>query len=463
MTRIARTFHPNTQRTPIRFLTHMESMKAIGPYISKTHDGFVVSEAFSKNVFYLGGVPRLLTAFAEKIVSLNRSDLIENRLQDARKSVLSNLQFPQLSLSDILKLLAFSFTNTSIVDIQGCPFRNSSRPAAKKITWSQMIANGICLLLDNNRVLVPFHLVPQVLDRQLHDDSNLLNQGELALLSSLKDLSFDVELSIDNVPSWLSWEAFGANFYCIRINSFIVLGVSVLPLSHLLCGSQFSSNLSNVLVEIRVSKVFPSSEHYGPDLPQTITMKNYDFISVDWFLDEKLQVVLNGDDGAGVDIFFILKRADMLGYIIVLDQRKRIGSNVTNCNLTAFKSKLPNSPSFLREFNVEIVFGLMSIYSEIAIEPVPDSVFFVSVKDSLCFHGSLFDHPGCSITIEVNSSLKTAVAQIFRGNKKERMDLADKVISQRKKKRIENLDELLSLVSQWSAELEKSAYSRIRF
>ena len=209
--------------------------------------------------------------------------------------------------------------------------------------------------------------------------------------------------------------------------------------------------------------MFPSNEQYGPDLPQWITRKNSNYISVDWFDDEKLQVVLNGDDGVGVDIFFILKRADILGYIIVLDQRKRIGSNVTDCNLTAFKSKLPNTPSFLKELNVEIVFGLMSIYSEIAIDPVPDSVFFVSVKDSLCFHGSLFDHPGCSISIEVNSSLKTSVAQIFIGNKTKRMDLADKVISQRKKKRIENLDELLPLVSQWSGELEKSAYPRIRF
>ena len=55
MTRIARTSHPNTERTPIRFLTHMESIKAIGPYISKIHGRFVVSEAFSQNVFYLRG------------------------------------------------------------------------------------------------------------------------------------------------------------------------------------------------------------------------------------------------------------------------------------------------------------------------------------------------------------------------------------------------------------------------
>ena len=427
MTRIARTSHPNTERTPIRFLNQMESIKAIGTFISKTHDGFVVSEAFSKNVFYLGGVPRLLTEFAKKVVLLARSDLIENLLREARKSVLSNLQYPQLSLSDMLKLLAISFTNTYIVDIQGCPFPKSSRTAAKKITWSQMIANGICLLQDDNRVLVPFHLVPQVLDRQLTGSDNL-NQEELALLSSLKDLSFDVEVPISNVPSWLSWEAFGANFYCIRINSFIVLGVSVLPLSNLLRGSQFSSEIFDVSVLLRVAKVFPSNEEYGPDIPRIITRKNASHFSVDWFNSETLQIVLNGDNGAGVDVFFILKRADCSGYIILLDQRKRLGSNITASGLASFRSKLPSTPAFLKEFNLDTVFGLMSIYSQIIIDPVPPSTFFVSAKDSLRFHGTLFDHPGCSIAIDVNSAMKISMGQIFRGTKKKRTELAERII-----------------------------------
>jgi hypothetical protein len=462
MTRIARTSHPNTERTPIRFLTHMESIKAIGPFISKTHDGFVVSEAFSQNVFYLGGVPRLLTAFAKKVVSLKRFDLIEDCLQEVRKSVLSNLQYPQLSLSDVLKVLAISFTNTPVINIQACPFLKSSQPAAREITWSQMIANGICLLQDDNRVLVPFHLVPQALERQL-TESHHLDQGELALLSSLKALSFDIEVSVSNVPSWLSWEAFGANFYCIRINSFIVLGVSVLPLSCLLRGSKFRSDIFNVSVDIRVAKVFASNEHYGPDIPRIITQKNASYISVDWLQDKTLQVVLNGDNGAGVDIFFILKRADGLGHILVLDQRKRLSSHVTDAQFTAFRSKLPDSPSFLTVFNLEIVFGLMSVYSKIAIEPVPDFAYYVAAQDSLTYHGSLFDHPGCSITIDVNSSLKIAVAQLFRGSKRKRMEFADKVISQRKTTRIENMNELLSLVSRLSGELDESAYSRIRF
>lgn len=325
-----------------------------------------------------------------------------------------------------------------------------------------MIASGICLLQDDDRVIVPFHLVPQALDRQLSENIHM-NQFEKALLSSLNDLSFDVEIPSSSVPSWLSWEAFGANFYCLRINSFLVLGVSVLPLSYLLCGSQSGSNNFSASVHLRVAKVFPSNEKYGPDIPQNITRKNSSYVTVDWVDGETLQIVLNGDDGAGVDVFFILKRADCSGYIILLDQRKRLGSNVTHSNLSFFRSKLPSPPAFLREFNVDLVFGLMSIYSQIIINPVPESTFFVSFKDSLYFHGTLFDHPGCSIAIDVNSALKISIGQIFQGTNKKRMELAERIISQRKKKRIENYDDLLSLVSGWNEELDDSARARIKF
>jgi hypothetical protein len=325
-----------------------------------------------------------------------------------------------------------------------------------------MIANGICLLQDDKRVIVPFHLVPQALDRQFSENIHL-NQFEKALLSCLNDLSFDVEIHHSSVPSWLSWEAFGANFYCIRINSFLVLEFSVIPLSHLLRGSHFSSDIFNVSVHLRVAKVFPSNEKYGPDIQRIITKKNCSYNSVDWVDSETLQIVLNGEDGAGVDVFFILKREDGAGYIILLDQRKRLGSNVTDSHVSNFRSKLPSPPAFLSEFKLYQVFGLMSIYSQIIVDPVPKSTFFISSKDSLYFHGTLFDHPGCSIAIDVNSALKTSIGQIFRATHKRRMELAERIISQRKKKRIENYDDLLLLVSGWDEELDESAFARIKF
>ncbi|KAK5673583.1 hypothetical protein QVD99_001023 [Batrachochytrium dendrobatidis] len=463
MTRIARSSHPNTKRTPIRFLTHMESMEAIGPFISDTHCGFVVSEAFARNVFYLGGVPRLLTEFAEEVVSMKLADLTEHNFQEARMTALSNLQYPQLSLADILKLLATSFTNTPVANILNCPFSESSLPSARNLTWNQMVSNGMCQLQNNGRVIIPFHIVTQALERSLNESVGL-NQFEAALLSSLNGLSLDVEYPFSNMTRWSSWEYFGASFYCIRINSFLVLGISILSLSDILHGSQFNPGIFNTQVHIRIAKVFRSNEQYGPDMPRIITRKDNSYYSVDWVDSETLQIVINGEDGPGVDIYFILKCAEQdSGYIIVLDQRKRLGSNITNSDLTTFRSKLPNPPAFLNKFKLDSVFGLMSIYSEINISPVPDSTYFVSASNSLYFHGSLYDHPRCSMAIDVNSASKISIKQIFCGTNHEQTDLANKVIEQRYNKRIANYDELESLVSQWGGKLDESARARIKF
>ncbi|KAJ8326702.1 hypothetical protein O5D80_004156 [Batrachochytrium dendrobatidis] len=358
---------------------------------------------------------------------------------EARIAALSNLQYHQLSLADILKLLAISFTNTPVTYPLDCPFSESSLPSARNLTWNQMVSNGMCQLRDDGQVTVPFHIVVQALERPLNERVGL-NQFEAALLSSLNGLSLDVEYPLSNMTRWSPWEYFGASFYCIRINSFLVLGISILSLSDILHGSRFDSGIFNTQVHIRIAEVFRSNEQYGPDMPRMITRKDTSCCLVDWVGGETLQIVIN-----------------------VLDQRKRLGSDITNSDLTTFRSKLPNPPAFLNKFKLDSVFGLMSIYSQINISHVPDSTYFVSASDSLYFHGSLYDHPSCSMAIDVNSALKTSIKQIFCGTNDDQTDLANKVIGQRYNKRIANYDELESLVSQWGGKLDESAHARIKF
>ncbi|KAJ8327973.1 hypothetical protein O5D80_003359 [Batrachochytrium dendrobatidis] len=439
MIRIAQSSHSNIERIPTRFLTRMESMEVICPFISDTHCGFVVSEAFAQNAFHLSGVPRLLTEFAKQVVSMKPNDLTEHNFREARIAALSNLQYHQLSLADILKLLAISFTNTPVTYPLDCPFSESSLPSARNLTWNQMVSNGMCQLRDDGQVTVPFHIVVQALERPLNERVGL-NQFEAALLSSLNGLSLDVEYPLSNMTRWSSWEYFGASFYCIRINSFLVLGISILSLSDILHESRFDSGIFNTQVHIRIAEVFQSNEQYGPDMPRMITRKDTSYYSVDWVGGETLQIVIN-----------------------VLDQRKRLDSDITNSDLTTFRSKLPNPPAFLNKFKLDSVFGLMSIYSQINISHVPDSTYFVSASDSLYFHGPLYDHPSCSMAIDVNSALKTSIKQIFCGTNDDQTDLANKVIGQRYNKRIANYDELESLVSQWGGKLDESAHARIKF
>ena len=64
-------------------------------------------------------------------------------------------------------------------------------------------------------------------------------------------------------------------------------------------------------------------------MPKNIDIKTETHHSVNWINPKKIQIVLNGENGQGVDIFFILKRSDHPGYILILDQRRRIASQIT--------------------------------------------------------------------------------------------------------------------------------------
>ncbi|KAI9327218.1 hypothetical protein BDR26DRAFT_940618 [Obelidium mucronatum] len=463
MTRIARTSHASTKRIPISFLTHAESMHAIGPYISSVHPGFVVSDAFAQNVYYLGGVPRLLTKFAELVVNMDLKDLLEIKLRLAREEVLLELAHPQLSVADTLKLLAISFTNTPIKNLLVCPFKNSLVPSAQSWNWNQMVSHGICLVQEGGCIRVPFHVVHQLLSRTANE-SDCLDEYQLALLSSLDDLSKNVEVPLPNVPSWLSWESFGAHFYCLRINSFLVLGRKKLALSDLLRGAQFNNSaVFETQVQIQVANVFKSNEAYGPELQRNITHTELNSNTSDWLDGEILQVVLNREGATGVDIFFALKCADNDGYIVVLDQRKRLASEIHQADLSTYKSKVPEHPTFLKNLNVKSVLGLMSIYSKARFEKIPNSTFIVSAPDSGYFHGSLVDHPGCSIAIDVNSGLKTSIQQLFVGTQQKRKEWSENIIEHRKKGRIQDAAEFRSAVEKFGGNLDELALQRMTF
>ncbi|KAJ2999708.1 hypothetical protein HDV02_001951 [Globomyces sp. JEL0801] len=452
MTRIAKTAFPNTKRIPIRFLTHMESMAAVGPFISKFHGGFAGNAAFAHNVFFLGGVPRLLTEFAKAVSNLSADEMNENQLRDVRMSVLSKLQYPQLSYSDILRLLAISFTNTPVLKILDNPFPNSLR--ASKLTWSELISNGVCLLQDNGCVIVPFHLVVQVLDIE----TDGLGEYEQALVTSLKDMSKIVEESKNQIPKWLTWESFGAQFYSIRINSFLVLGKDKVSMSSLLRGSRFSDGGFEDIVCLKIAKVIYSTDQFGPNMPRFITPRG-SLYPVDWIESDFIYIVLNGENGPGVDLFFILKRQDKPNsYILLLDQRKWISSDINNSMFSSIKSKIPDDPKCING-EVKRAIGIMSIYSQIKIDFIPECYFTVSSSESFSFHGSLFDHPGCALKIDVNTATVTGLCQIFGGTK--RKSIAEMAIVYRKSRKFVDEDDLKAFVTNLNGELNASSLDRI--
>jgi hypothetical protein len=226
-------------------------------------------------------------------------------------------------------------------------------------------------------------------------------------------------------------------------------------------GSRFSEGEFEVVVRLKIAKVIYSKEQFGRYMPQIINI-NGNYHPVDWVYSNYVHVVLNGVNGPGVDVFFTLERADNKGLILLLDQRKRYSSNITNSVISTMKSRIPAFPECIK-VPLVMVFGVMSIYSQINIEDIPKSTFIVSSSDSPLFHGSIFDHPGCSLKIDVNTATSTALCQIYGGSGRKRKMLADQTIERRKLAKIVDVDALKSFILTFEGELDELAIGRICF
>jgi hypothetical protein len=284
---------------------------------------------------------------------------------------------------------------------------------------------------------------------------NTLNGHEQALILSLKHLSRNDHAS--GFPACLTWESFGARFYSIRINSFLVLGKETIFLSELISGSSF--DISDCRVKLKTAQVFQSIQPFGPDLPPKINAKGNAHISVDWIKAKQMYIVLNAENGVCVDIFFALKREGEPGYILVLDQRKRLASTITDSTISSIRSKIPDIPRCING-ETDVILGVCNVFSPITVSSVPKNMFLVSASNSSSYHGSLFDHPGCSMKIDVNMATMTALCQLFCGTVKKRKELANQILIERAKSKIKDRADLESRLG---AKIDKLAEERICF
>ena len=152
------------------------------------------------------------------------------------------------------------------------------------------------------------------------------------LAESLKMMNDDVDERVYSCEPWQLWESFGACFHAIRINSFLVLKERIITMSKLFV---FTSN-STTKVVLKPMKVFRTSTELSKDTPDCIpevSNANYKRRWIGGSQKDPGVIVMNGPDGAGVDISFSLLKEgatnenDISNYMVFLDQRKRVAVN----------------------------------------------------------------------------------------------------------------------------------------
>merc|ERR1712232_1221858 len=121
-----------------------------------------------------------------------------------------------------------------------------------------------------------------------------------------------------NAP-WQQWELFGACFAALRINALCITRPSrEAYLTEIFNGAITKLN-KDFLVLLRPMRVVMADHKLDESLPTSIHFGDVG-MTADWVQDGL--VVLNGDNGEGIDIFYTLElKGDKGKHVLVVDQR----------------------------------------------------------------------------------------------------------------------------------------------
>jgi hypothetical protein len=244
--------------------------------------------------------------------------------------------------------------------------------------------------------------------------------------------STDLSKRMFDLQPWQLWEKFGAYFYALRINSFLVLGKSQVTVGELLNGALIAEDIRSVQIQLVPTSVFTSQDAFGADTSSEISRQHNPKKVVDWI--KSGYIVINGDGGEGVDIFFAQRNAVEDQVVVFVDQRKRTQGKFHSDTARSILDKLIVCPEFLQE-SALVDRGVMNCVSLAAFgkEAVPPGCYLMSREQSAIFHGSLAYHPACIPCVSINTSCKTALKTVLTGRSSTAVDrAAEKLVRKRK-------------------------------
>ncbi|KAF4146719.1 hypothetical protein GN958_ATG04098 [Phytophthora infestans] len=422
---IANSLNYVTERLPMTLLT----LDQVFTFVESNADFAMLlrQSQVRRHLFMLGGVPRWVVEYLLELRSCLQGGVVS--LQDINNcydDVWTNfvdyyLRSPLVDLQTLVRLAAFAVSGVTVSPISTIDGR---------LKWSRLRDSSLCLLSPRESstcdVRVPYPLLANI-----GSTKSLATRAERDFATALDDMSEMVDSTMFALQPWQSWEMFGACFYAVRINALLVLGHSTVTLGDLLPGARMSDETRRISVKLVPSRVVQCAEAFGSLTPQLISNKFNQQEKYDWTSSGCIAV--NGDGGAGVDIFFALNDAVTDNVVVFVDQRKRQLGKFQPCHAKEYLGKLSVCPKFFVTRGARLVRGVLNCVSlsNLATYDVPHDCFLLSPDESERFYGTLAYHPACTPFISVNSACKTALKSVLRGTLKAVDEAAEAILTKR--------------------------------
>ncbi|KAF4032784.1 hypothetical protein GN244_ATG15291 [Phytophthora infestans] len=425
---IANSLNYVTERLPMTLLT----LDQVFTFVESNADFAMLlrQSQIRRHLFMLGGVPRWVVEYLLKLRSCLQGDVVSlENINECFVDVLTSfvgydVSSPLVDLQTLVRLAAFAVSGFTV---------NPFSTIDGRLEWSRLRDSSLCLLsprASSNCVAYDVR-VPYPLLANIGFTKTLATRAEQAFATALNDMSEMVDSTMFALQPWQSWEMFGACFYAVRINALLVLGHSTVKLRDLLPGAQMSEETRHISVKLVPSRVVQCAEAFGSLTPQLISNKFNQQEKYDWTSSGCIAV--NGDGGAGVDIFFALNDAVTDNVVVFVDQRKRQLGKFQPCHAKEYLGKLSVCPKFLVARGARLVRGVLNCdsLSNLATYDVPHDCFLLSPDESEQFYGTLAYHPACTPFISVNSACKTALKSVLRGTMKAVDEAAEAILTKR--------------------------------
>jgi hypothetical protein len=432
-------------RMPMYLLTESDVETAIS--LIPNGDRLLLHAPVRRHLFYLGGVPRWVTEYVlrllKEIESIPSDDFLNIETIEIAFKTIKNVYVETwgkgLDPVDFVKLAAYALSglNVDMVD--------------KKIggmKWSRVRDSSLCLVNEDCEVMIPysiFHrLVRYTPDSFGNDFTDAIGNFILCVQGLIKKVD---ELIYDKAP-WQLWEVFGAYFHALRINSLIIVGHSIVEVNRLFKGAIVNGCEDEV--ELRPMLVMETEDKFSTDMLSIIGRKGNYNERHDW-LKEGL-VVINGEGGEGVDVFFALKKNSSDGYVVFTDQRKRVGGNnlgqIGVANLLQKASIMPRIVA-ANSTLVACLFSCVNHANVSAVDLAKNSIV-VAYGQNQRYHGTFWTHPASSPFVKINTDPISYIQMVLLG--KDKRMLANAVLAQRETKTFTTIDDLKIFVNEQKLE-----------